>query len=56
MFKVDKDGKTTNVPDEGFNHAMDAGRYAMESLRPNQNQNAEARRAFNQAINEDYWG
>lgn len=56
MFKVDKDGKTTNIPDEGFNHLLDAGRYAMESLRPNDGQREEARRVANQAINEDYWG
>lgn len=55
MFKTDKDGKVTNDPDKGFDHTMDAGRYAMESLRPKQD-NGEARRVFNQAINEDFWG
>lgn len=55
MFKVDKDGKTTNDPAEGFDHTMDAGRYAMESLRPNDGQREEARRVANQAINENYW-
>ena len=29
---TDKNGKILNTPEEGFNHAMDAGRYAMETL------------------------
>lgn len=33
-WKVDKDGNTLNVPIDMWNHAMDAGRYGMESLRP----------------------
>ena len=32
MWKVDKDGKILNVPEDIFNHAMDAGGYAMVSL------------------------
>lgn len=32
LWEVDKDGRVTNNPEEGFNHAMDAGRYAMEGL------------------------
>jgi phage terminase large subunit len=33
-WKVDKDSKVINEPIDMFNHAMDAGRYAMESLKP----------------------
>lgn len=33
-WKVDKDGTTLNIPVDMFNHTMDAGRYAMESLEP----------------------
>jgi phage terminase large subunit len=33
-WKVDKDGNTLNVPIDMFNHALDAGRYGMESLKP----------------------
>ena len=29
------DGKILNEPVDLYNHAMDAGRYAMESLKPN---------------------
>jgi phage terminase large subunit len=32
LWLTDKDGKILNVPEDGFNHAMDAGRYAMETL------------------------
>ncbi len=32
LWEVDKEGKTLNVPEGGFDHAMDAGRYAMETL------------------------
>lgn len=31
---VDKDGKTLNEPKPGNDHAMDSGRYAMESSKP----------------------
>ena len=34
MWKTDKDGNTLNVPDVGWDHAMDAIRYALESLKP----------------------
>lgn len=34
MWKVDKDGRVLNVPEDIFNHLGDAERYAMESLRP----------------------
>lgn len=34
LWKTDKDGHTVNVPDVGFDHAMDAVRYGMESLIP----------------------
>lgn len=33
----DKDGNALNVPKPGWDHAMDAGRYAMESNKPNNN-------------------
>lgn len=32
LWKVDRDGKTLNVPEDIFNHLMDALRYAMTSL------------------------
>jgi phage terminase large subunit len=34
LWETDKEGKIINVPSGIFNHAMDAGRYGMESLRP----------------------
>jgi len=33
-WKVDKDGEVLNVPEDAWNHAMDAIRYGMESLKP----------------------
>lgn len=33
LWKTDKDGKITNIPDVGFDHSMDAVRYGMESLK-----------------------
>jgi len=33
LWKTDKDGNILNIPDEGFNHSMDAIRYGMESLK-----------------------
>lgn len=35
LWKTDKDGVQLNVPEEGNDHFLDAARYAMESLRPN---------------------
>lgn len=32
FWETDKDGKIINTPEGGFDHAMDAGRYAMETL------------------------
>lgn len=32
LWKTDRDGKSTNTPDDMWNHAGDAERYAMESL------------------------
>lgn len=32
LWETDKDGKILNVPEGGWDHAMDAGRYAMETL------------------------
>lgn len=34
LWKKDKDGKDLPYPEEIFNHAMDAIRYGMESLKP----------------------
>lgn len=34
MWKTDKDGKILNEPDAGWDHGMDAIRYALESFRP----------------------
>jgi phage terminase large subunit len=34
MWKTDKEGKILNVPEDIWNHALDATRYAFESLRP----------------------
>lgn len=36
MWKTDKEGRILNVPEDMFNHALDAIRYGMESLRPRQ--------------------
>lgn len=35
VWITDKDGRIINEPVDIYNHTMDAGRYAMESLRPN---------------------
>ena len=32
LWQTDKEGKIINVPDVGFDHAMDAIRYAVNSL------------------------
>lgn len=34
MWKTDRDGRTLNVPEDMYNHCLDAIRYAFESLRP----------------------
>lgn len=34
MWKTDKDGKIINEPDVGFDHSMDALRYAINDLKP----------------------
>ncbi len=34
LWKTDKNGKILNEPEHYFSHAMDAGRYAMESNKP----------------------
>lgn len=36
FWQQDKDGRILNVPIDAFNHCMDAGRYAMQSLKPHQ--------------------
>jgi len=38
MWKTDRDGKILNTPEDIFNHAGDAERYAMESLRPREDE------------------
>lgn len=38
MWKTDRDGKTIDIPEHEFSHSMDAVRYAMESLRPSDDQ------------------
>lgn len=32
LWKIDKDGKILDVPEGGLDHALDAGRYAMETM------------------------
>lgn len=34
LWKTDREGKVLNVPEDIFNHSMDAGGYAMQSLYP----------------------
>ena len=34
LWKTDRDGRIINQPEGGFDHSMDAIRYAMESLKP----------------------
>lgn len=34
LWQTDKEGRTINVPEGGFDHALDAIRYGLESLRP----------------------
>jgi len=34
FWKADKDGKIVNVPEGGFDHAMDAARYGTDSYKP----------------------
>lgn len=34
LWKTDKDGKILNIPEAGWDHAMDALRYGLESLKP----------------------
>jgi phage terminase large subunit len=34
VWKTEKDGKVLNTPDSGFDHSMDAIRYAITSLKP----------------------
>ena len=38
LWKVDKDGRIKNEPDVGFDHSMDAIRYALDSYKPTVNQ------------------
>lgn len=36
LWKTDKDGKILTIPEGGLDHALDAVRYAMETIRPRQ--------------------
>lgn len=36
LWKTDKDGNILATPEEGHDHFLDAARYALESLRPNE--------------------
>lgn len=38
MWKTDRDGKIITIPDHSFSDSMDATRYAMESLRPDEDE------------------
>jgi phage terminase large subunit len=38
MWKTDKDGHVVDIPDHAFSDEMDAVRYAMESMRPNEDE------------------
>lgn len=40
LWKTDKEGKIINVPDGGFDHCMDALRYAFDGLRPQEKKNS----------------
>ena len=42
MWRTDKDGKILTIPDHNFSDAMDAIRYGMESLRPQDDEEEEA--------------
>jgi phage terminase large subunit len=46
VWITDKDGRIINEPVDLFNHAMDAGRYAMESLRAFRKQEQEKPESF----------
>jgi phage terminase large subunit len=46
LWKTDKDGKTLQVPDVGFDHAMDAIRYGFDSLKPPREKKLRRRREF----------
>lgn len=35
LWKIDKDGKILNTPEEGNDHLLDATRYGMVSFKPN---------------------
>jgi len=37
FWKMDKDGRTINVPEGGFDHSMDAIRYGLDSYKPRVN-------------------
>lgn len=45
MWKTDKDGNILTIPEDGNDHALDAVRYAMESLRPREVERERVQRA-----------
>jgi len=49
LWETDKDGKILNVPNPVFNHAMDAIRYGVESLVPQQTDLGSAKNAIYKA-------
>ena len=52
MWRTDKDGKVLNVPEDIWNHCMDATRYAFESLRPKQNVAPQTPKWVQQRVNQ----
>lgn len=49
LWTTDKDNKVINDPEPGFDHAMDALRYGMESLRPRRDREPRAKRRYDPA-------
>lgn len=49
LWETDKEGKIINVPQDFNNHLLDAGRYAMESLKPPTPNRQRTRRSYDPA-------
>lgn len=49
LWQTDKDGKIINTPEPGFDHALDAVRYAIESLTATSTDLGTAKQAISQA-------
>lgn len=43
MWRTDRDGNILTIPDHNYSDAMDAIRYAMESLRPQEDEEEDVR-------------